>query len=453
MEARRLKAYTDFMNVVQMKGGSLLSKYKRTDDHVTLQCSKGHTWNATPSKIKTGRWCPKCAKNCPEKAREKFYEIVGNKGGIVITMYIDSMTYVTIKCFEGHFWDVMPYIINDGHWCPRCAKNCPKWSMEKFITVVNSKEGLLLENYSSDMIKVHIRCYYGHIFRMAPHEVKKGHWCPKCANLCPEQAYIKFINELNRRGGTLLTNYINSYNYVTIRCSNNHIFTTKPTTVTSNKSWCPHCWGNTPEAAQADLERIVVERKGRVHVPYQRSKIKVLIECEYHHFWWTIPYNIISGHWCPMCKESLLEREARLFLEKNNLPFLREHSISELHRKRYDFYFEYNGNKFLLELDGKQHFNYVDHFNDNMEEFQHTQNMDRIKMLASYHFGYLIIRIDYTQLNMIGYHIVQALTKCDKIYLSNNDKYRYLSETISGELLVNHSPQLAAIYGLSSIVC
>ncbi|MBA7557444.1 hypothetical protein ES705_50200 [subsurface metagenome] len=57
---RRLKL-SDMQTLANEKDGSCLStEYINANSKLIWKCSVGHIWEATPSAIKTGTWCPKC---------------------------------------------------------------------------------------------------------------------------------------------------------------------------------------------------------------------------------------------------------------------------------------------------------------------------------------------------------------------------------------------------------
>ena len=54
----------EMQRIAKAKGGLCLSsEYIDAKTHLTWQCKEGHVWNAKPSNIKTGHWCPQCAEN------------------------------------------------------------------------------------------------------------------------------------------------------------------------------------------------------------------------------------------------------------------------------------------------------------------------------------------------------------------------------------------------------
>ena len=244
-----------------------------------------------------------------------------------------------------------------------------------------------------------------------------------------------------------MTEYVNAREYVTIKCVQNHVFTSLPTNIMSNATWCQVCSGCSSEQARMKFEQLIIKNLGKLHGSYRTAHDKILIECQFNHLWKANPHNIKRGRWCLVCNESALEREARLFLEQNNIPYEREYKISGVPRKRYDFYFTYNNHRILLELDGQQHFEYNQFFHRSTEKYQFKQNIDRLKTQAAINFGYYLIRIDYTQLHNIKQHLVYALTRCGQLYFSSYIMYTYLSQLIPNNIIIEHSKFLAIKLG------
>jgi hypothetical protein len=57
--------------IARNKNGYCLSnKYINSQTKLEWRCNEDHTWNTTPSAIKTGQWCPKCAKNKKRNKKE-----------------------------------------------------------------------------------------------------------------------------------------------------------------------------------------------------------------------------------------------------------------------------------------------------------------------------------------------------------------------------------------------
>lgn len=90
---------------------------------------------------------------------------------------------------------------------------------------------------------------------------------------------------------------------------------------------------------------------------YVNSTTKILIICPAHGEFKQLPYTHIRGCGCQKCKSSHLEREFRLFLEKEKIDYEEQKTFDWLKykSKQYlDFYLpEYN---IAIECQGEQHF-------------------------------------------------------------------------------------------------
>ena len=104
------------------KGGKCLSPYY-TNNKVKLlwECSCGHQWFATPFSIKVrNSWCPVCAGNqafgmySMHKLAEK------KQGKCLSSMYRNCKTKMLWLCHDGHQFQITPYNVMRGKWCPYC---------------------------------------------------------------------------------------------------------------------------------------------------------------------------------------------------------------------------------------------------------------------------------------------------------------------------------------------
>lgn len=75
---------------------------------------------------------------------------------------------------------------------------------------------------------------------------------------------------------------------------------------------------------------------------------------------------------------------------------------------------------------GIQHFKISAIFHDGIEKFYEQQETDKRKTEKAIEEGYNFIRIDYTQLNNVNFHIKQALKLKQTLYLSMPELYEYI---------------------------
>jgi hypothetical protein len=88
---------------------------------VWWQCSNGHEWLATIANIVRGSNCPMCSKG--KKLTIKDMEnIARERGGKSLSEeYINSQSHIKWQCKEGHIWNARPSNVKRGSWCPICA--------------------------------------------------------------------------------------------------------------------------------------------------------------------------------------------------------------------------------------------------------------------------------------------------------------------------------------------
>lgn len=374
LTGRSLKAYLDLETKVKEREGIIVGQYINTSTKIEFQCKNGHKFIASPGHVKSSNsWCKKCSNNCPEQAKESFYDSVAERGGPIIGEYINKRTKVLVRCSNGHEFDCIP---------------------------TNTKN--------------------------------KGAWCPKCYGNCPDQARESFYNIVEQRGGCVVGKYINSHVKVKIRCQNNHEWDANPTDIKTSNSWCPKCSDKCPIQSKERFYAKVQEKEGIILGSYINATTKVLIKCNKHHQWLAEPHSITSHNtWCPHCNLSKGEEAVRNVLTKYQILFQEQFVIPQLPKKKFDFYFYYNEHHYLLEYDGGQHFEFVEHFHKDHDTFLTKQKVDAIKYQVPISMGYYVIRIDHESLSSIEQHIVNALNSNQQIYLSNPEMYLYLNQQVT----------------------
>lgn len=164
-------------------------------------------------------------------------------------------------------------------------------------------------------------------------------------------------------------------------------------------------------------------------------------QCNEGHVFWLSPYSVHRrGKWCRECGNSIGERNVRAYLRNLNVEFITECCLNTVPRKRYDFYFKWNGASYLVEFDGEQHFRYVRKYHKSKANFYESQVIDRIKTYGAWKSGYRLIRIDYTQCHNIAYHMNYALYANSILYFSDPNLYKYLTEIgLSPEQIKQHT--------------
>lgn len=234
---------------------------------------------------------------------------------------------------------------------------------------------------------------------------------------------------------------ISSRGMVTIKCNIcQHIWECQTANHINRKSRCPNCYNHIPWT----VDRFIVESKKINGGKYNYDKIgpnditgaysKVKLTCNLCDLTWiSVLHDHISCRaGCPSCAGTISKgaEECAKVLEKLVVNFDREVSLVNCPRKRYDFEFSYNGDNYLLEFDGKQHFEYIQYFHSTQDMFEEKKQMDIEKTLAGINAGYKFIRIAYDSLTDIENHVLIALDSREKIYFSNKVLYKHIIDAL-----------------------
>jgi len=245
----------ELMNdIAEGHGGKCLSNsYVNMNTKLLWECSKGHQWEAVPSSIRQGVWCPQCGyKKVADAQRESIEDmqkLALNKSGECLSAeYINSQLPLRWQCNKGHIWNAIPHSVKKGHWCPICAKSgsAAKKSIEEFKLLAKQRGGeCLSDEYLGIFEKLKWKCKEGHEWEVAPKSVQDGRWCPKCGRIKVGNQFRKSIADMqdlaNKNGGVCLSAvYQNIATKLKWRCKDGHEWEASPDGIQQG-SWCPKC--------------------------------------------------------------------------------------------------------------------------------------------------------------------------------------------------------------------
>lgn len=115
------------------RGGACLSQeYVGSKAKLLWKCERGHQWQAAPSYVIQGTWCPVCARN-QRLNLWQFQELASKRGGTCVSeAYVNERRALHWRCADGHEWKAMPNKIRRGSWCPTCARisRRSKWLLQ-----------------------------------------------------------------------------------------------------------------------------------------------------------------------------------------------------------------------------------------------------------------------------------------------------------------------------------
>lgn len=266
--------------------------------------------------------------------KERVRDIFGNYYNLDNLVYCGSHEKVSVICPVHGEFKIRALNLLQGHGCPKCAvfKRCDgkKMTTTDFILRASKVHG---NRYNYDAVvyeewdkKVDIKCSKHGVFKQTPHLHLQGRGCPYCAN---ENRNSK--NILGKDG-----------------------FIKKAI-------------------------KIHGEKYDYSKVNYVNNKTIVNIICPHHGEFLQRPDAHLNGKGCPICSESQLEKEVRIFLEKNNILFEREKKFDWLIDNgclRLDFYLpDYN---IAIECQGIQHYEPVD-FSGRGKQFAESLLLENLR--------------------------------------------------------------------------
>ena len=109
--------------IARSKGGDCLSDtYLGDNQKLIWKCAIGHVWDAVPTSIKQGRWCPDYGGRPRLNLQIAQQAALDFQGECLSEEYINVKTKMKWRCKEGHEWQTSFDSVRQGNWCRRCAQ-------------------------------------------------------------------------------------------------------------------------------------------------------------------------------------------------------------------------------------------------------------------------------------------------------------------------------------------
>ncbi|PFM22979.1 hypothetical protein COJ41_14915 [Bacillus thuringiensis] len=292
----------EMLEIASQNNGECLSiTYNGVDGKLLWRCERGHIWKSSPYQVKKGSWCPRCSGR--KKTIEDMQILAELKGGRCLSKsYINNSTKLCWECSKGHIWEAIPSSIQRGTWCPECNGN-KQYGLEDMLNVAKERGGeCISKQYINFASKMRWKCGKGHIWEATPASIVAGSWCKECLKPSLEDAK----NIANEYGGECLSeSYIDSRTKMKWKCLHGHIWESILGSVKRGR-WCPKCNNLKKEQKKhsklLELQKIAFERNGKcLSEHYENIDKKMLWECAEGHRWESSTYSIKRGAWCGKC--------------------------------------------------------------------------------------------------------------------------------------------------------
>ena len=318
-----------------------------------------------------------------------------------------------------HSFDAFLYNITKGKWCPYCSKPCKKLCGEEGCRFCYEK------SFAS-----HPRASCWHPTKnggVKPRNVKLGsnekRWfsCDKCPH--------SFETPVDK---------INIGRWCPY-CTNQKLCKSEDCQYCFEKSFASHprasCWHPTKNG---DVKPCDVFKGS--------SNQKRWFVCDncLHSFDMSLD-NIIKGKWCPMC---INKTEKKIYDALNeHYPIIeREFKVKWCKNiktnRYYPFDFCIESKKVIIELDGRQHFEDIKHWNSSFED---RHSIDLVKQLDANDNGYRVIRMIQMDVWLDKYDWLTELLKNieddthQNVFMCKDDEYDFFNKSI------NHRKSASAV--------
>lgn len=269
--------------------------------------------------------------------------------------------------------------------------------------------------YIDSTTKICIICPIHGEFFQRPAEHLRGKGCTKCGQLlCGEKqrsnakkTFIERCEEIHKNKYIYnKVDYVDSHTKVIVTCKKHGDFQTFPYRLL-NGSGCPKCKSEKAHIKLSKSTSKFIEDAIRMHgdlydyslCNYYNNTTKVKVICREHGVFEIRAGEHLNGGGCPLCKESLGETRIRLYLEKQQIPFVRQYTITyKDNNYRADFYVP--SKKIMIEYNGKQHYKPVSLFGG-AKAFHKQQQRDKNIRDFCKENSIKLLEIPYLQYNII----------------------------------------------------
>ncbi|UXY15362.1 hypothetical protein N8I74_18955 [Chitiniphilus purpureus] len=174
------------------KGGTCLAtQYLGLAQRYRFRCMHGHEWETAGHEVMRGAWCRVCAnleKAIAYRAQDglaRLQQAATAHGGLCLDAdYLGCNQRYRFRCRSGHEWQTTGHKVLLGSWCPQCAHDRKKLSLDDVRADAQARGGqCLASEYINSTIKLEWECHRGHRWWAAASTIRAGHWCRQCAIL------------------------------------------------------------------------------------------------------------------------------------------------------------------------------------------------------------------------------------------------------------------------------
>ncbi len=205
MGKHRKPKIKEIKEFAKKKNGVCLSNnYVNSKTLMDWECEKKHIFKSNWNNVQQGKWCPDCAGNKNKNIDDMKFLATKNNGDCLSTEYINSHTLLLWKCEKGHEWEASPTNIHQGQWCPKCGRKSAadklRGDIETIKKIALERGGECLSaSYVNSQTNLLFRCINNHEWEAPPNRIRQGGWCSKCSDSLGERICREFLEQVFQR--------------------------------------------------------------------------------------------------------------------------------------------------------------------------------------------------------------------------------------------------------------
>ena len=439
----KIKEYAKTINFTVVDN-SFITKTSK----IKVTCPDNHTKEVNYTNWKKAvNKCLDCPQIVAKRERitiEYLQQLFTDKGfELLDTEYIDCDTKLQYKCKCGQInSSILANFRKMTYGCNICAhKNIVQKLLLPFneVTMLFTNIGykiLIKENeYIGSTMPIKYECNMGHVNETTLMSLRGGHGCSICSGN-KKLTYDFVKGEFEAEDFIMVSqDYVNARTPMDVVCSKGHNINITYDEFSSNNSsskGCAHCAGCVKHTYENVKKSFEDENYVLVSDNYVNAHSHLDFICPKGHKHYIAYTHFVSGKRCGVCAESRGEMAIRKYLSDNDIEYEREFRYDDCKDSKslpFDFYV---ADKFLIEYDGIQHFNFTDgDYFGGEKAFEQRQKHDIIKTNYCILKKIPLLRISYNHLDKIPEIISDYMKKLKKnkslIHLSDPSLYKYLT--------------------------
>lgn len=257
-----------------------------------------------------------------------------------------------------------------------------------------------------------------HVWETKPYIIKQGHGCPKCAikrtakkNTVPIDKRLKQVYEIHGDKVIYISGFVTNYSKCVWQCKDcGHTWEATMNQIISQKTGCPHCASNAPVStieAEARIYKVNEKNFKILNLEvYKNVHSRLKFEClKCGHIIEVCAYNMFVERRCPVCARKSMEQPVLIALDRKGINYKHDKGLDGCYFNnsrvplRPDFIIETDKGKLAIETDGAQH--YLPIYGE--DELLERQAKDRYKDKVLKEKGFIIIRVTSSPNKEWGY--------------------------------------------------